>query len=264
MAVYRVEKTENFTVLSNHQFKDFGLSWKAKGLLSNMLSLPEDWKYSVVGLSKLTSDGVDSTRRGLLELEEKGYLVRRPVKEKGRIIGWEYDIYEVPQKKNPEEDDPEADNPGVEEPNEGNADAEESDKDTPAQLNTIQSIPKGSSTKGSRTNGSNASEGAPAYYPLDEELNGVLLEYIEHRKKLKRPMAENAVYMLMEKLDEMTPDNNEKIAILKQSIINGWIGIHILQEDKEKKQQKNSTAADDFAELVKEFEEGEGGFIYDY
>ena len=259
MAVYRVEKTENFTVLSNHLFKDFGLSWKAKGLLSNMLSLPEDWDYSVIGLSKLTSDGVDSTRSGLIELEEKGYLVRKPVKDKGRIIDWEYDIYEVPQQKNPEEDNPEADNPDVEEPDEGKVDEEGPDEDAPAQLITIESIPKESRTKGSRTKGSNASEEAPAYYPLDEELNGVLLEYIEHRKKLKRPMTENAVYMLMEKLDKMTSDNNEKIAILKQSIINGWIGIDFLQEDKERKPQKNSSAADDFVEIVRAFEK-EGGF----
>ena len=264
MAVYRVEKTENFTVLSNHLFKDFGLSWKAKGLLSNMLSLPEDWKYSVVGLSKLTSDGVDSTRRGLLELEEKGYLVRRQVKEKGRIIGWEYDIYEVPQKKNPEEDDPEADNPGVEEPNEGNADAEESGKATPAQLNTIQSIPKESSTKGSRTNGSNASEGAPAYYPLDDELNETFSDYIAHRKKVGRPMTDKAIQLLIKHLDNKTSDNKEKIAILEKSMINGWIGIDQKEEIFGKKQQKNGSAADDFAELVKEFEEEEGGFIYDY
>lgn len=251
MAVFRVEKKDNFTMLSNHHFKDYGLSWKAKGLLSNMLSLPEDWDYSARGLSKLASDGIDSTRRGLKELEEKGYLYRKPVKEKGRVVDWVYDIYEIPQLEKPDEDIPDVENPEM----------EKSDKENPTQLSTNKSIKKESRKKGSRTKDSNASEEAPVYYPLDDKLNSVLIEYIEHRKACKRPMTETGIEKLMKKLNEMTDDSNEKIAILEQSIVNGWIGISVLKEKSEKQGRKRSSAANDFMEIAEEFAEMKGGFF---
>ena len=83
--------------MSNYHFKDKRLSLKAKGLLSLMLSLPEEWDYSVVGLASLSSDGETSVRTAIKELEENHYLDRTPVRENGRIIDWEYDIYEQPK-----------------------------------------------------------------------------------------------------------------------------------------------------------------------
>ena len=68
--VFRVVKNCNYTTLSNYHFKDKRLSWKAKGLLSTMLSLPDDWNYTIEGLSKLSDDGIKSTNSGLLELEK--------------------------------------------------------------------------------------------------------------------------------------------------------------------------------------------------
>ena len=76
MAVFRVNKTRDYTVLSNYHFKDTRLSYKAKGLLSLMLSLPEDWDYSIDGLVSLSADGRDSIMSGLKELEKFGYLRR--------------------------------------------------------------------------------------------------------------------------------------------------------------------------------------------
>lgn len=266
MAVYRVEKNDNFTMLSNHLFKDYSLTWKAKGMLSNMLSLPEDWDYSAKGLSKLTSDGIESTRSGLKELEEHGYLARRPIKKNGKIVDWEYDIFEVPRMKESDEENPDAEKLDVEKPDEenpdvGKPDVGEADTENQTQLSTNLSIPKESKTEGSRTNVLNASKEAVVYYPLDDELNSVLLEYIEHRKRSKRSMTENMIHMLMEKLDEMAPDNKGKIEILKQSLINGWIGIDYLKEEKEKKQQKKGSAANDFVEISNEFADEEGGFF---
>lgn len=246
MAVFRVEKIDNYTILSNHHFKDYCLSWKAKGLLSNMLSLPEDWDYSAKGLSKLSSDGIDSTRSGLKELEEKGYLFRKPIKEKGRVVDWVYDIYEVSQLEHSERDKSDMENPDV----------KISDEEKPSQLRT-----NISTTKGSRTKRSNASEEAVVYYPLDNKLNSVLIEFIEHRKNSKRPMTETAINLLIKKLNEMTDDNNEKIAILEQSIINGWIGISALKEKYEKQSKNRNSAANDFFEIAEEFAEDEGGFI---
>ena len=74
MAVFRVEKTKNYTVMSNHHLRDKSLSLKAKGLLSLMLSLPEDWDYTTKGLARICRDGVDSIRSAVQELEQRGYV----------------------------------------------------------------------------------------------------------------------------------------------------------------------------------------------
>lgn len=97
MAKFTVHKTQNYTVMSNYHFRNNSLSFKAMGLLSFMLSLPDDWDFSVEGLAKCARDGRDSISAGLKELEEAGHLVRRQVRgEHGRIIDIEYDLYEEP------------------------------------------------------------------------------------------------------------------------------------------------------------------------
>lgn len=101
MAVFRVEKNKNYSVMANYHFRDRTLSWKAKGILSNMLSLPDDWDYSLAGLTALSSDGACATSSAIKELEKHGYLERRPLKEKGKIYDWEYIIYESPRSENP-------------------------------------------------------------------------------------------------------------------------------------------------------------------
>lgn len=94
MSVIRKHHNKNYTVMSNYHFMDRALSLKAKGLLSLMLSLPEDWDYSTVGLECLSSDGNTSVRNALKELEEHEYLIRERVYEKGKIVDWEYHIFE--------------------------------------------------------------------------------------------------------------------------------------------------------------------------
>lgn len=102
MSVIRVNKTKNYTVLSNHHFKEKKMSLKAKGLLSLMLSLPDDWNYSVSGLVSLSKDGKDSVMAALGELENFGYLERiRTTNSKGQFSGIEYNIYEEPQREVP-------------------------------------------------------------------------------------------------------------------------------------------------------------------
>lgn len=97
MAVIRVNKTKDYSVISNRHLRDKNLSFKAKGLLSLMLSLPDDWDYSIAGLETFASDGSSATRSALKELEAFGYLTRRPIRENGRIKDWEYNIFEIPQ-----------------------------------------------------------------------------------------------------------------------------------------------------------------------
>lgn len=99
MVVFRVEKTSNYTVMSNHHLQNRNLSLKAKGLLSWILSLPEGWDYTLNGLAViLHKDGIDSVRTAMKELEKNGYLVRRRIRnEKGHLTTAEYIIYENPQ-----------------------------------------------------------------------------------------------------------------------------------------------------------------------
>ena len=101
MAIYRIHKTKDYTVMANWHLKDKSLSLKSKGLLSLMLSLPDEWDYSIHGLWKISSDGETTIRNTLKELEEHGYLCRTPVRENGKIIDWEYDIHEKPLVENP-------------------------------------------------------------------------------------------------------------------------------------------------------------------
>ena len=98
MAVFRVERTRDYTVMSNHHLKDMNLSLKAKGLLSMMLSLPDSWNYTTRGLAAICKEGVDAIGSAVRELEQAGYIVRRLLRgEGGRIIDTEYVIYEQPQ-----------------------------------------------------------------------------------------------------------------------------------------------------------------------
>lgn len=117
MAVMRVNKTTDFTVMSNTHFKEREMSLKAKGLLSLMLSLPDEWDYSVSGLVSLSKDGKDSTTKALIELEKLGYVRRiRATDSKGRFTGYDYDIYENPQPETPKTGNPLTENPSTENP----------------------------------------------------------------------------------------------------------------------------------------------------
>ena len=102
MAVFRIEKTRDYTVMSNHHLRDMSLSLKAKGLLSLMLSLPENWDYTMKGLARICKDGIDSISGGIRELEEHGYLIRERVRgANGQLGSIEYTILEQPKEPTP-------------------------------------------------------------------------------------------------------------------------------------------------------------------
>ena len=115
MAVFRVERTAGYTVMSNHHLRNKDLSLKAKGLLSQMLSLPEDWDFTLAGLSYINREKIDAIREAIRELEKAGYVVRtRERDDKGRLRGADYIIYEQPQQL--ASDLPVLDNPMLENP----------------------------------------------------------------------------------------------------------------------------------------------------
>ena len=136
MGVFRVNKNKNYTVMSNVHLRDKALPLKAKGLLSLMLSLPEDWDYSMRGLAKLSADGLDSTRAAVKALERSGYVVRRQLYDaRGRFSNNEYTVFEIPQPSSPSSDLPLTGKPSTEKPS---SDAPLSEK--PSQINTEQVI----------------------------------------------------------------------------------------------------------------------------
>ena len=131
MAVFRIERTRDYTVMSNHHLRDKALSLKSKGLLSMMLSLPEDWNYTTRGLAKICKEGVDAIGGALRELESAGYIVRHQMRDRqGRISDTEYVIYEQPQPKAPDTPQPDTASPDTENPYLAGPDTEK-----PAELN---------------------------------------------------------------------------------------------------------------------------------
>ncbi|MCL2456336.1 MAG: helix-turn-helix domain-containing protein [Defluviitaleaceae bacterium] len=103
MAVFRIEKNKNYTIMSNHHLRNVTLSLKAKGLLSQILSLPENWDYTLKGLSHINRESVEAIRTAVLELEKSGYIVRRQKRDdKGKMSNIEYTIFEQPQQPNPD------------------------------------------------------------------------------------------------------------------------------------------------------------------
>lgn len=112
MSVIRVNKTKDYTIMSNRHLKEKEMSLKAKGLLSIMLSLPDDWDYSIRGLVAICKESKDSIMSTLKELEKFGYLVRtRVVNKNGQFAGYDYDIYENPHTEKPYSENPHTDNP---------------------------------------------------------------------------------------------------------------------------------------------------------
>ena len=114
MAVFRVERNSGYTVMSNHHLRNKELTLKAKGLLSQMLSLPEDWDYTLAGLSHINRESIDAIRTAVWELEKAGYILRRQGRdEKGKMTAIEYTIYEQtqPMLENPTADNPTSENP---------------------------------------------------------------------------------------------------------------------------------------------------------
>ena len=140
--------------MSNHHLRDKSLSLKAKGLLSLMLSLPEEWDYTTKGLARICKDGVDSICAGVRELEEHGYVIRQRVRNpNGQLGAIEYTILEQPRPPEPEK--PERENPVLDNPEQAYPVLEEPEQGNPAQLNTNRSSKEKSKKDLSSTEGSN-------------------------------------------------------------------------------------------------------------
>ena len=136
-----VHKYEGFTMMQNHHLRNKGLSLKAVGLLSKILSLPPDWDYSLRGLATLNTDGIDGIRSAMKELEDHGYVVRTQRRdENGRMSKSRYEVYEIPQQRKPTSEKPSSENPTTVNPTTANPTTVSPITENPTQINTNQVI----------------------------------------------------------------------------------------------------------------------------
>jgi hypothetical protein len=136
MSVFRVEKNKGYTVMSNHHLRNHALSLKAKGLLSQMLSLPEDWDYTLQGLAQINKESIDAIREAVRELERAGYIKRsRERDERGCLRGTVYTIYEQPHAE-PTPEEPTQEKPALNNPTSEKPMLEKPTLENPMQLNT--------------------------------------------------------------------------------------------------------------------------------
>lgn len=214
----RVHKTKNFTVMSNHHFKEKEMSLKAKGLLSLMLSLPDDWNYSISGLVKLSKDGKDSVMSALTELEKFGYLTRiRMVNEKGQFSGVEYNIFEQPQ----------AENPIAEKQNSGKQNSGNQNADNPPQLNTNKLITNNNKIIYNINNYIHILDTIP-----DEHLRNLYCYFLDNRNMMGDPLTVKGLELLMERVRELAGlDIDKQKALLRTAVINNWKNVYAKGEE---------------------------------
>ena len=227
MSVIRTIKNDNYTTMCNTHLRDKNLSLKAKGLLSIMLSLPDKWHYSVKGLEGICKESKNTINSVLNELEDNNYLVRRRRYCNGKIIEWEYIIFE----------------------NNGNHDEEllhlknEDIENEDIEIQDIENRDVYKITKELNTNRLNTNEykeknnkkesvnSVIAEYTENKELQDALHGFVEMRNKVRKPLTARAMKLSLNKLNELALDDVTKIAIVNQSIVHSWLTFYKLQNN---------------------------------
>ena len=209
MAVFRIEKTRDYTVMSNYHLRDMSLSLKAKGLLSLMLSLPENWDYTMKGLARICKDGIDSSSGGIRELEAHGYLVRARVRnENGQLGSIEYTILEQP-KEPAQTPAPVREKPIRENPIQVKPMLDASIQENPAQLNKEES-----SNYPSRTDLSNTKISSPILSspPAPRERSGQ--DGMRKRESYRALILENIEYDVLSQNVQLDKDRLDELVEL--------------------------------------------------
>ena len=199
MAVFRVEKNKGYTVMSNHHLRNKELTLKAKGLLSQMLSLPENWDYTLAGLSHIKREKIDAIREVVKELEQVGYIVRSQTRdEKGRLRGADYVIYEQP---------PASDLPTLENPTQLNKDIQKTDLSKKEEINkdglSTDSIPilspNPSPLREPPLSEKNGKEEKDAYKIYEELIkDNIEYEHLINAKRLDRDRIDEILDLILE------------------------------------------------------------------
>ena len=228
MAVFRVEKNRGYTVMSNHHLRNAGLSLKSKGLLSMMLSLPEDWNYTTRGLAKICKEGTDSIGSALKELEQAGYIVRNRLRDsKGKIVDVEYVIYETPHP-------PDTGQPCADEPDTACPDTENPDMDNPClenrpQLNKEKRNPEEQNTDSPSTERSNPIQSSPQS-PAGASRTG--RDWMRERESYRELILENIEYDYLCRDDRLDRDMlNELVELMVDTVCSRREMIRIAGDD---------------------------------
>ena len=221
MGVIRVNKNKDYTTMSNYHFRDKELSLRAKGLLSQMLSLPEDWDYSIEGLASLNKEGVKAIRSTLQELEDRGYLIRTRVNDEKGHFAYIYDIFEKPQTE---------DLPYYPQGHAVQGHAVQGHTLKDRQLNTKELNTKELNTKDIKKERKSSSYNEIIdTLVIDPKLKEALIEFIKMRKLSKKPPTDHALELLIKKLYKLSSDPQTQIEIVEQSILNNWQGFFPLK-----------------------------------
>ena len=228
MAVFRIEKTRDYTVMSNHHLRDKSLSLKAKGLLSLMLSLPEEWDYTTKGLARICKDGVDSICAGVRELEEHGYVIRQRVRNpNGQLGAIEYTILEQPRPPEPEK--PERENPVLDNPEQASPVLGEPEQGNPAQLNTNRSSKEKSKKDLSSTEGSNPIQSSPQT-PAGANRTG--RDWMRERESYRELILENIEYDYLIQSHQLDRDRlDELVELMVDTVCSNREMIRIAGDD---------------------------------
>ena len=234
--IFRVEKKDNYTVISNRCMRDMTLSLKAKGLHTLMMSLPDDWIYSVKGLAAIVRENETAVRSALKELKEAGYLSRRKQHTGGKLC-YVYNIYEEPMEACEDTESLDAEKLHTENLYTENLHTEALHKENPALLNKDISNKNKINIDKSIINKSNKYKSNREDKALDSIIKGIddihlstaIRDYVKMREETDRPIRASSLKLLLKKLNEMTSIPYERAAIVEQSTRNTWKDIYQLK-----------------------------------
>ena len=225
MAVFRIEKTRDYTVMSNYHLRDMSLSLKAKGLLSLMLSLPENWDYTMKGLARICKDGIDSISGGIRELEAHGYLIRSRVRSaNGQLGSIEYTILEQPKAPSPTQEKPIRENPV-----QANPMLDAPIQENPAQLNKEESSNYPSKTDLSITQESSPILSSP---PTPREKGRIGQDRMRERESYREIILENIDYDILTQDEKLDRDRlDELVELMVDTVCSNRKMIRIAGDD---------------------------------
>jgi len=224
MATFRNHKTKDFTVMSNYHLKDKNLSLKAKGLLSQMLSLPSDWEYSVNGLIAINKEEETAIKSALKELKDNGYILltkKMPNETKSGKIEYIYDIYERPKNQKQEGDF---------------LPLEIQPLENQVQYNTNNKTTKDKKEKYKKEK-KEENEICDGEFFENKELNDLFLDFLKVRKKLKATNSQRAINILINKLNNY--DDDTKYKMIEKSLVNSWKDVFEINPQKNNNQTNN-------------------------
>lgn len=227
--IFRSEKNKNYTVMSNYHLRDKNLSLKAKGLMSLLLSLPDDWNFSISGLLSLIKESETCLHNTLAELKREKYLVVTKYNDENGRFDYIYDLFETPQNdSSPASQSPDLQNLSMESGGLLNTNIINTEK-----INTESNKEK--NTKKESLKKLTASQALPLIqeeFDLSEEVVETLKEFFEVRKLKKSPLTGYSLRLLVLDLIKLSDDPETQVAIINQSIVNSWKGFFALKTNK--------------------------------